>query len=89
MAINPYKGINAHLQSYLQSESGGWASFHARHITHLADNLDSQLPANYYTLVEKSLQIRPYLDDEPIAKPIETIPDVTVIQTEKKRIWTL
>lgn len=54
---NQYKGINAHLHSRLQHESG-WSGFHARHIVHLADALQvSLIPMGYIADVEQSLQI--------------------------------
>ena len=54
---NQYQGVNAHLQSVLQSPGGGWESFHAAHITHLTEAIDSLLPEGYYVLNEKSLQL--------------------------------
>jgi hypothetical protein len=54
---NLYPGINPHLNSYLQSEGGGWESFHAEHIIAMARTLDQILPSNYYAVAEKSLQI--------------------------------
>src|SRR5690606_26037568 len=35
----------------------GWESFHAAHITHLTQEIDSLLPEGYYVLNEKSLQL--------------------------------
>jgi len=54
---NPYPGINIHLNSFLQSESGDWVSYHSNHITHLREYLDQNLPENYYALSEYGLQI--------------------------------
>jgi Protein of unknown function (DUF4058) len=55
---NQYRGINAHLHSFLQTE-GGWPEFHTRHIVHLADALKSiLLPMGYTTAIEPSVQIR-------------------------------
>jgi Protein of unknown function (DUF4058) len=55
---NQYRGINAHLHSFLQNE-GGWSDFHARHIIHLADTLKAQLRGRGYTVaIEESLQIK-------------------------------
>lgn len=54
---NQYRGVNAHLQSYLQSPGGGWEMFHAAHITHLTEAIDLLLPEGYYSLNEKSLQL--------------------------------
>jgi hypothetical protein len=54
---NRYPGVNPHLNSFLQSEGGGWESFHARHVIDIASALDNLLPDNYYAIAEKSLQI--------------------------------
>lgn len=55
---NQYPGINAHLHSLWQSESG-WSDFHTRHMVHLADALTTQVRKLGYTVqVEQSLQIR-------------------------------
>jgi len=54
---NLFPGINPHLNSYLQSEGGGWESFHAEHIIVIARMLDQLLPENYYAVAERSLQI--------------------------------
>ena len=54
---NLYPGINPHLNSHLQSEDGGWESFHAEHIVAMARILDQCLPDHYYAIAEKSLQI--------------------------------
>lgn len=72
-----YKGINAHLNSYLQQRAGGWESFHATHIIRVWESLDQSLPKNYYTLAEKSLQISEVGDDKPKRT---TRPDVGVYQ---------
>jgi hypothetical protein len=63
---NQYQGINAHLQSALQSPGGGWESFHAAHITNLTEAIDALLPAGYYVLNKKSLQLSTFnlLTDE-------------------------
>lgn len=42
----------------MQSDSGEWESFHDAHITHLTETLDQLLPAGYYALNEKALQIK-------------------------------
>ncbi len=65
LSKNPYRGINAHFQSLLQSTEGGWTTFHHDHIAHLKSAINRQLPPGYYALTEKSLQIQlPVLDDE-------------------------
>jgi Protein of unknown function (DUF4058) len=68
---NQYRGINAHLHSLLQSEGGGWESFHNAHITNLTEAIDLLLPEGYYVLNEKSLQ----LEDDPL-------PSVVIFQME-------
>lgn len=59
---NLYRGVNAHLHSWLQRE-GGWNGFHARHIVHIADALALRLrPMGYQVTIEESLQIRRLYD---------------------------
>jgi hypothetical protein len=56
---NQYHGVNAHLHSLFQSTEGGWVSFHAAHIIHIADSLNQVLaPLGYRAVPEESLQIR-------------------------------
>lgn len=52
---NEYPGINAHLNSYLQNESGGWESFHGDHIRDLARHIDRRLPVGYFVRCQASL----------------------------------
>jgi hypothetical protein len=55
---NQYRGINAHLHSYFQSE-GGWDSFHTNQITDLMRLMSAALlPKGYIAEIEQSLQIR-------------------------------
>lgn len=54
---NPYRGINAHLNSFIQNTSGEWESFHAAHIADMARALDRHLPQGYFARLERSLQI--------------------------------
>ena len=55
---NQYRGINAHLHSLLQTESG-WGGFHTIQIADLYKSLMSVLePLGYTAEVEESLQIR-------------------------------
>ncbi|MDX1994215.1 MAG: DUF4058 family protein [bacterium] len=54
---NRYPGINAHLHSRLQHTAGGWQSFHSAHITDLTRAIIALLPAGYYALNERSLQL--------------------------------
>jgi len=54
---NPYRGVNAHLNSFLQLE--GWESFHSAFIAQLSNSLDTMLPPNYYVLTKEN-----YVDDD-------------------------
>jgi len=65
---NRYPGINAHLHSFLQSEGGGWESFHAEYIVTIANILDKHLPPQYYSSVEKSLI--EIFDDNPLTSVV-------------------
>lgn len=75
---NLYPGVNAHLNSYLQNETGLWEAFHADHITHLREYLDNYLPPGYFTLSEKSLQIGEFDAGTGKTTRSATKPDVTV-----------
>jgi len=76
---NPYRGVNAHLQSYLQSSGGLWHSYHATLIEMIRALLDSTLPPGYSADSEQSLQIsalnNPALNPE---SPVRTITDVLI-----------
>lgn len=101
---NAYRGINAHLQSLLQTPggvSGGrsrWPSFHAQHVTHIADFLNQQLPARYVAVVEQSLQVRHQRDEVVVAgrsarpdAPIYSAPadePYTTTPTRTTPVWT-
>lgn len=80
---NLFQGVNPHLNSFLQSDGGGWESFHATTIERLTDELDAHLPSGYYVLSEKSLQVSAY-SVEPSGPTYSrrTIPDVTVYTTQ-------
>jgi len=55
---NQYRGINAHLQSYLQAD-GDWENFHFNHISDLNRTLLDVLdPLGYTASSQQSLQIR-------------------------------
>jgi hypothetical protein len=71
---NPYRGINAHFNSYLQAIDHGWPTFHNDHIGDLKRALNEILPDNYYAVTEESLQIEVLGED---ATPLR--PDVTVL----------
>lgn len=83
---NPYKGINAHLNSELQTpgtEDTGlsiWPGFHSSHVANIADFLNDQLPPNYVARSEQSLQIR--VQEDALLPPTtrKPEPDVTIYQ---------
>lgn len=54
---NLYPGINIHLNSSLQSESGNWRSFMQSHIVKIGSYLDTVLPSEYFTMTQPSLQL--------------------------------
>lgn len=63
MRENPYPGVNAHLNSLLQTpgddeQTAIWPSFHSQHIAHIVDALNAALPGQYFALAEQSLQTR-------------------------------
>jgi hypothetical protein len=82
---NLYPGINAHLNSFLQSEGGGWESFHAHHIVDIATILDKHLPPNYYAAAEKSLQISQVSFAETITR--QNRPDVAIYQLSEQQTY--
>ena len=73
---NLYPGVNAHLNSLLQNEPGGWRNFHSLHVTHLFEKLEAVLPSGYFARTETTLQIDE-VSDEYIVRRI-TVPDVTI-----------
>jgi hypothetical protein len=77
---NLYRGINAHLNSILQNEPGGWQSFHSVHVTHLCEALDAKLPQGYFARAEKTLQISETAGDTHFRATSSTTPDVTVFR---------
>lgn len=77
---NLYPGINIHLNSYLQSESGDWVSYHSNHIVHIREYLDRNLPDNYYALSEYGLQIGGFDTDTGWEMRSKIRPDVIVTQ---------
>lgn len=72
---NQYRGVNAHLHSYLQQKQE-WSVFHGDHITHLREAVQAQLPDGYFAVSERSLQIA--RDDLLTITSSRTIPDVGV-----------
>ncbi len=77
---NPYVGVDAHLNSWLQTPGiGMWQSFHAVFITFLTNSLTAELPDNYVAFEERSLQQRT-LDAEGGVKISQRRPDVSIFQ---------
>ncbi len=76
---NQYRGINAHLQSYFQSQ-GGWSSFHNKYFAYLSDEISAHLPAGYLVDLEQSLQIHEFHPDtgQRLRRPE---PDISIYQT--------
>jgi hypothetical protein len=62
--VNQYRGVNAHLNSLLQtaiykhSSLTMWPSFHVSHVVHIADFLNQVLPSNYIAHLGRSLQVK-------------------------------
>lgn len=56
--INQYRGVNAHLHSYLQANVDSWTHFHTSYITLLVFAIGASLPIGYRVEIERSLQIR-------------------------------
>ncbi len=82
MKTNPYPGVNAHLNSWLQTpgtqdQPALFPTFHSRHIAYICDFLNEVLPDNYVAFTEQSLQIRG-VDWEGEATPPNRRPDVLV-----------
>lgn len=75
---NLYPGINAHLNSFLQNEDGGWQSFHAEHIIDLERAINERLPPGYFTRAEKGLQINETAPSIVHKPPGKITPDVTI-----------
>jgi hypothetical protein len=72
---NLYRGINAHLHSYLQNMQGTWRSFHSEHVIDLRKAIGRALPPGYIALSEQSLQIE-VNPSQP--RPLTVIPDVLI-----------
>lgn len=78
---NQYRGINAHLHSLWQNDSG-WSGFHTVHIGYLLSALRANLRSMGYTAdAEKSLQIRRI--DTPPKAPHRA--DVLIYDLDPKR----
>jgi hypothetical protein len=77
---NLYPGINAHLNSFLQDEPGGWQSFHAEHIVDIAKVINEHVPQGYFARAEKTLQISEIVPGT--KSPSVTVPDTTIYRAE-------
>jgi hypothetical protein len=97
VVTNPYPGINAHVNSMLQTpgtpeQPALWHSFHSDHITFLTAAINSRIRPHYVAMSEQSIQTRgrDYFGEVEIFNPE---PDVTVFQRvdrgEKHRPGTL
>lgn len=64
LPTNPYRGINAHLHSVLQTIEDGWSEFHGGHICHIAEAINVLLTSIYVVTIEKSMQFREAIDTE-------------------------
>lgn len=55
---NQYRGVNAHLNSYLQQHND-WSMFHSHHIIDIQQALQNQLPpeTGYFVVSERSIQL--------------------------------
>jgi hypothetical protein len=85
MRENPYPGINAHLNSSLQTpdtddQPALWHSFHSEHIINIVQTLNAQLPDHYVAHGEQSLQNRASIDDFGTIEFDQPRPDVTIFQ---------
>jgi Protein of unknown function (DUF4058) len=73
---NQYRGINAHLHSYLL-DVGGWPAFHNNLLTYSTQALKARLlPMGYTAETEQSLQIRRF--DEPSGKIDKPRSDISI-----------
>jgi hypothetical protein len=86
---NPYPGVNAHLNSLLQTpgtpdQPALWHSFHSHYIPALARSLNRQLPRpRYFAISEQSLQ-QSELDIYGTTSRTITQPDVTVFASRSR-----
>jgi Protein of unknown function (DUF4058) len=84
---NLYSGVNAHLHSQLQHESGAWEVFHSVHICDIARAIDAVLPPGYIAEPERGLQIRGFQsgdDEQVIFKLWRPRLDVTIYETDSQ-----
>ncbi len=84
MRDNPYPGINAHLNSLLQTpgtddQPAVWPAFHSQHIANLTEALNAQLPDHYLALNQQSLQTRS-VEIGGFMELRRPVPDVSIFQ---------
>lgn len=93
MDDNPYPGINAHLNSFLQTpgtreEASYWPTFHGQTIVQMVITLNLHLPDNYIALNERSFQSRSLEDFVGTLAIQQPRPDVTVFQRQTSAVST-
>jgi hypothetical protein len=81
---NLYPGVNAHLNSFLQSRGRHWRSFHANHITDLERAIRAKLPPGYIVASEESLQVQAIDTESGSMKNAQVQPDVTVFDPSRR-----
>lgn len=75
---NPYQGVNAHLNSWLQHDDG-WRDFHTVYLAYLRNTLaQSLVTRGYRVTVERSIQLRLDLPTRPKQ------PDMLVLDTQER-----
>ncbi|MDX2139099.1 MAG: DUF4058 family protein [Chloroflexota bacterium] len=92
MFTNPYPGINAHVNSMLQTpgtpeQPALWHSFHAAHIMAIANALNRRIRPRYVARGEQSIQVR----GRDFGGQVETyrpLPDVTVFKRDGEAVVT-
>lgn len=67
---NPYPGVNAHLNSFLQSPKlhhglPMWLSFRSLFLSLLVEHLNQNLPDGYIAFADKSIQLPAEIPDQP------------------------
>lgn len=82
---NRYPGVNPHLNSWLQRSGDRWRSFHGKHITYMAEILDTALHEGYYTRDEASLNIGRIDLQSGDNNDESTIPDVSIYREQGQK----
>ncbi|MDZ4766612.1 MAG: DUF4058 family protein [Chloroflexota bacterium] len=82
MSDNPYRGVNAHLNSLLQTagtreQPAMWKAFHQFHISQIVIALNRTLPRHYIAFSEQALQVDLLYPNVESFKPT---PDVSIFQ---------